>query len=112
MGDNDTRKIMAGYICLINKAVIDWNFRSQETVTLSVIESEYLEITEVCCKILFVSAVLLFIGVVVEYPITVHVEQFGYIFLLDNTSVPQWTKHIDVNTPFIREYVEDGAAKI
>ena len=65
-GDNVTSKIITGYIVLINGAIITCHFQIQKTVTLSVIEAEYSEITELCCKILFVRAILLFMGAVVE----------------------------------------------
>ena len=51
-------------------------------------------------------------GVVVEYPITVHADNVGDIFLSDNTSVSQRMKHIYVRNHFIREYVEDITVKI
>ena len=51
-------------------------------------------------------------GVVVEYPITVHVDNVGAIFLSNNISVSQQTKHIDVCHNFIHDYVEDGTVKI
>ena len=51
-------------------------------------------------------------GVFVEYPIIVHIDNFGYIFLLENTLVSQRMMHIDVNHHFIWYYVEDGTLKI
>ena len=82
------------------------------TDKLSITEAKYLAITEVCCKILFIRAVFLFMRVVVEYPIIVHVDNVGAIFLSDNTSASQQMKHIDVRHHFIRDYVEDGTVKI
>ena len=49
---------------------------------------------------------------VVKYPITVHVDNVGAIFLSENTSVYQKTTHIDVRHHFIRGYVEDVSVKI
>ena len=40
-GDKYTRKIMAGYIIIINGSFNACNLRSQKTVTLFVTESEY-----------------------------------------------------------------------
>ena len=80
-GDNDTRKRVTGYIVLINGAVIAWRFQSQKTVTLSITEAEYSTITEVCCEILFIRDILLFMRFVVEYTIIVHVDNIGEIFL-------------------------------
>ena len=51
-------------------------------------------------------------GVVVEYPINVHVDNVGDILLLENTSVSQQTNRIDGHHYFIRDYVEDGTVKI
>ena len=80
-GDIDTQKSVTVYLVLINIAVITWISGIQKTVTLSFTESEYSEITEVCCKILVFCEILLFMGVVGEYPITVHVDNVGAIFL-------------------------------
>ena len=38
--DNDTQKIVTGYIVLINGAVIVWSLLGYKTITLSVTESE------------------------------------------------------------------------
>ena len=75
-------------------------------------ESEYPEIKEVCCEILFVIVILLFNKVVVEYPIIVHVDKIGDIFLLEKPSVSQWTKHINVRHHLMCNYVEDGAVQL
>ena len=51
-------------------------------------------------------------GVVVELCITAHVDNVEAIFLSENTSVSQQTKHIDVCRHFICDYVEDRTEKI
>ena len=78
---------MTGYIVIINRAVIAWNLRSHKIVTLSVTEAEYSEIKEVCCKILFFCAILLFMGVVIKYLISVHIDNIEAILLSENTSL-------------------------
>ena len=67
-GDNDTRESVTGYIVIINGVVIAWHWISQKIVALSIIESEYSETTEICCKILFSHAFLLLTGVVFWTP--------------------------------------------
>ena len=107
-GDNHTQKRVTGYIVLINGAIISWRPRIHKPVTISVTEYEYLSITELCCKILFFHAKLLFMGVVVvEYFITVHVDNFGATFLSENTLVSQKTNQVEVRYHFIHDYVED-----
>ena len=65
---------------------------------------------EVYYKILSVCAILLFIGVTVEYSITVHVANVGTIFLLENTLESQQKKHIDVCNHFIHGNAENRTA--
>ena len=103
---------MTGYIVIIKGTVIHWCLQIQKTVTLSTTEAEYSEITEVCCEILFICVILFCMVVVVEYPIIVHVDNIGAIFLSDNTSAYQQTKHINVRHHFIHDYVGDGTVKI
>ena len=45
-------------------------------------------------------------GVVVEYPVTVHVDNVGVILILEKIFVSQQTKHIDMHHQFICDYVE------
>ena len=61
--DNNNRKSTTGYIFLIKRLVIAWCLWSQKKVTLSVIEYKYSAITEICCGIIFIHAILLFMGV-------------------------------------------------
>ena len=84
----------------------------QKTGTVSVTEYEYSEITEVCCEIIIVSENLLFMGVVVEYPITEHIYNLGYIFLSKNILVSRQTNNKGVHHHFIWDYIEDGTVKI
>ena len=50
-------------------------------------------------------------GVVVEYPITVHDDSFVYLLLSENILVSQRTKQVDARHHFIRDYVEEGTVK-
>ena len=55
---------------------------------------------------------LLFMGVVVEYHITVHVDTIGAILLLEKKYVYKWKMHIDEPHHFIQGYVEYVTVKI
>ena len=43
----------------------------------------------------------------VELPITVHVDNVGAIWLSNNHTTSDRTKHIDIRTSFVKEYQED-----
>ena len=53
----------------------------------------------------------MFLGIKVEYPITVNVDNVGAIFMATNYTGKR-TRHIDARYHFIRDYVEDGTVKI
>ena len=44
----------------------------------------------------------------VELPIPVHVDNVGVIWLSNNRTTSDRTKHIDIRTSFVKEYQEDG----
>ena len=44
----------------------------------------------------------------VELPITVHVDNVGAIWLSNNCTTGDRTKHINIRTSFVKEYQEDG----
>ena len=43
-----------------------------------------------------------------ELPITVHVDNVRAIWLSNNRTTSDRTKHIDIRTSFVKEYQEDG----
>ena len=61
---------------------------------------------------LFFCTILLYMVVVVKYPTNMHADNIGAIFLSDNRSVSQQTKHMDVNNHFVQDYVEYRTFKI
>ena len=44
----------------------------------------------------------------VKLPITYHVDNIGAIWLSNNRTTSDRTKHIDIRTSFVKEYQEDG----
>ena len=48
----------------------------------------------------------------IEFPITVHVDNIGTIFMAENATATARTRHIDARYHFVREYVEDGHIRV
>ena len=63
-------------------------------------------------EIMFIKQVLEFLGIKVNYPITVNCDNVGAIFLAYNSKNSQRTKHVDIRAHYVRQYVEDGTVKI
>jgi hypothetical protein len=81
-------------------------------VTLSSSEAEYVAVSEVCMEVMFVKQILEFLQVKLKLPINILVDNVGAMFLTENQSVSQRTRHIDVRYHFIRNYVEDGIVQV
>jgi len=82
------------------------------SVTLSSTEAEYVSISELAKEILFVKQVLEEMGIELEYPIVIEVDNVGAIYLANNHTTSQRTKHVDTRYHFVRNYIEDGILKI
>ncbi|MFM8622589.1 MAG: reverse transcriptase domain-containing protein, partial [Holophagaceae bacterium] len=111
-GDSDTRKSVSGYVIYLCGAAIAWRSKGQKSVTLSSTEAEYVAISEVAMEILYVAGILRFLNVPLAYPITVHVDNIGAIYLTKNATTGSRTKHVDTRFHFVRDYVEDGVVKV
>jgi hypothetical protein len=110
--DKDTRISVCGYVVFFCGAPIATKSKLGRSVTLSSTEAEHFAISEVVKEILLIKQLMDTIGIQVQLPIIVRVDNVGAIFLANNFSVGQRTKHIDIRTHFIREYIEDGIIKI
>lgn len=111
-GDKDTRLSVTGFVIYIANTPISWRSRGQKSVTLSSSEAEYVALSEVCAEILFVKQLCEFLNMKVKLPIQVMVDNVGAIFLSQNQSVNQRTRHIDVRYHFLREHVENGTIEV
>jgi hypothetical protein len=110
--DKDTRISVYGYIVYFCGAPVATKSKLGRSVTLSSTEAEHFAISEVAKEILFIKQLMDTIGIPIRLPIIVRADNIGAIFLASNFSVGQRTKHIDILTHFIREFIEDEILKI
>jgi Reverse transcriptase (RNA-dependent DNA polymerase) len=111
-GDKDNRISVYGYVIYLNDAPISWKSKSGRSVTLSSTEAEYFAISECAKELIFIRNVMLSIGIKLEEPIEIHVDNIGAIYLSNNYTTSQRTKHIDVRVHFVRQYIEKGIFKV
>ena len=95
-GDKTTRISVTGYILFFMDVPISWKSKSQKSITLSSSEVEYVALLEAAKEIKFIYQLLLSIGIKVNLPIVVRVDNVGAIFMSENTSTSGQTKHIDI----------------
>ena len=75
-------------------------------MTLSSCEAEYVALCETCAELLYIRQILEFLGVEIDYPMIIYVDNVGAIYLANNESSTR-TKHVDVRYHFVRELTEE-----
>ena len=111
-GDKNDRHSVTGYVIFVMGVAVLWKSKLQRVVSLSSSEAEYYAISEAAKDIKFVVQILNSIGINVNMPIIVHVDNVGAIFMSENVTATQRTKHIDVRYHYVREFIEEGFIKI
>ena len=79
-----------------------------KSVVLSTTEAEYIALSEVVKELKFIFQFLQTMNIEVELPITVYVDNVGAIWLSNNRTTGDRTKHIETITSFVKGYQEDG----
>jgi hypothetical protein len=110
--DKITRRSTTGFVIFVQNVPIVWKSQTQKTVALSSTEAEYYAAADATKEIKFIVQVMESMGIEVEKPIVVHIDNVGAIFLSENSSATKHTRHIDARYHFIREYILDGMIKV
>ena len=80
---------------------------------MSSTEAEWIALSEVAKEVLFMAQVLKSMGIKIELPIVIRVDNTAAIFLSNNVTTNQRTRHVDIRTKFVMQYTgPDGMLKI
>ncbi len=111
-GDKDDRKLIGGYMLFLNGVLICWRSKSQKVVSLSSSEAEFYACAEAVKEIPFVVQILLFLGIPVQLPVEVFVDNIGAIFMSENSTSSSRTRHMDTRYRHIEQLQNDGLIKV
>jgi hypothetical protein len=106
--DPETRKSVTGNVVYLNDAPIMFQSVTQKTVTLSVTEAELTACVSCVQDMMYVYRVVTSMGLQVELPMVVEVDNSGARDLANSWSVGGRTRHVDVRLNFLRELKEEG----
>jgi hypothetical protein len=106
--DKNDRRSIASYVTTIGgTALVNWQSKKQQTVALSSCESETMAGTMCAQDVLFTMNLLEeLVGDAMLQPSYIFGDNVASLFLVQNNSVSQRTKHIDIRYRFINELVE------
>lgn len=111
-GDVDTRRSTTGFVYFVKGSLVSWKSKRQHSVTLSTTEAEYLAIGDCAkhglwlCRLLEHILELKPVNVPIKLPLCN--DNQGAVFLCNEASVNNRSKHIDIRHHFIRELTREG----
>ena len=112
-GNPDDRKSVGCLIIFLNGVPIAWRSRSQKVVSLSSSEAEFYACAEAVREVPFVAQILLFMGISIELPVKVWIDNVGAIFMTENKSSSSRTRHMDNRFWYVHQLQEEeGLIKV
>jgi hypothetical protein len=112
-GDREKRARVYGFVIFVCGAPVSWKSRSNKSVTLSSTEAEYYGASETAKEEIFVKNILESIYELscIELPMTLRMDNTGAIYLANNQTTGQRTKHIDIRAHHVQNLITDGVIK-
>ena len=101
-------KSVSGWSVFLEKAAVAMKSRMQQSISVSVTEAETQSAVECAQDMLFVMHVLQSMGLEVEMPMILEVDNKGTVDLANNWSSAGRTRHICTKIAFLRELKEEG----
>jgi hypothetical protein len=98
---------VSGYCCFLEGCVINTKSRMQPITSLSVTEAELVAATECAQDLLFAMHILESVGLKVQKPMKLNIDNSGCIDLICNWSAGGCTRHMDTRMYFLRELKEE-----
>ena len=81
-------------------------------MTLSSCEAEWIALSKAVKDVIFLVRLLESMEIEVRLPVMVRVDNVGAIFLSENITTSNNSKHVDIHSKFVKEYCENGIVKI
>ena len=100
------RSIM-GYLVKLGQALVSWKMKKQATVSRSSVEAEYRATTDATSEVAWLRNLLYFLGVSATIAI-MHCDNHAALHIAANLVFHELTKHIEVDSHFIRERLLSG----
>ena len=110
--DPDDRVSASGTLCFVNEVLVMGVSRKQKATSLSSSEAEFCACSEAGKDIKFIVQLMLSMGMPVELPVVVKVDNIGATFLAENATSAARTRHIDTRHRFVREMTEEKFLKM
>ena len=89
-----------------------WRSKAQRVVALSSSEAEYYVLSEAAKEVKFIAQTAISMGLKVQLPIVVRVDNIGAIFMAENITATSRTRHVNLRYRFVKQFQDEGFLKI
>ena len=102
------RHSMSGYVVLLNGGPVAWSTHKQPLIALSTAKAEYIALTTVAHKVLYLQLLIDELYAVDEIPTPIYCNNQAAIALTSNGKFHSHTKHINLHYHFVCSHIKDG----
>ena len=110
--NKENRHSTTGFLINLGNNPIAWKSKMQPFVALSSSEAEYIALSLCSAALSFSSHILQDFDIKIDFPITIYEDNTGVIFMANNPTIGQQTKHISIKYHHVRELIENNVQKL
>ena len=111
-GSVDDRKSTSGNAFFMGDCLVSWLSKMQSSISLSIVEAEYIAAADCCTQILWMKEALKDVNIETKKPITIFYENTSAMSISNNFVMHSKTKHIPIKYQFLREQVAKQNIKL
>lgn len=102
------RRSVTSFMVKLGGSLISWKSNKKATISKSLAEAEYRSMASAVAEVVWSVKLFRKLGVVVPTPVTIYCDSKSAIQIAINLVLHERTKHIDLDSHFIREKIQNG----
>src|SRR4051812_10508715 len=102
-GDRGDRKSTSGYCTYVGGNLVTWRSKKQNVVSQSSAEAEYRAMAQAASEMTWIQSFLTTLGFHVPTPMKMFCYNQAAIFVANNPTFQERTKHVEIDCHFIRD---------
>ena len=106
--DRGDQKSTSGYCTYVGGNLVTWSNKKQNVVSRSSAEAKYQSMMQTACEMIWLRSLLSEFGFSVDVPMPMHCDNQAAIFIANNPTFHERTKHKEVDCHYVRDMVMKG----